>query len=280
MDSKDVFIHNLNTIMKDRRVSRKELAKGLNVPYTTLTDWCTGRIFPRVEKINMIADYFGIKKSDLLEEMIETEDNSLDDALDAFLLSACNKPAMRNDSEFVDIDNLFLEREEKKIMKNNSQIIDSLESKEDNQFTSDELEDIFLFTKVIDKENKKNLTSSHLPSALTIAERNLGRDFLRNFGPNYYLYFEKMTLSTVIKRKREYWLVQVVRCRAEGAYSYKVRDGFRFITADWDVDGDLDEKELKKLRCLVDKKTGEYIYYPKENIFHKVIRKLWFLVCK
>lgn len=79
MDSKDVFIHNLNTIMKDRRVSRKELAKGLNVPYTTLTDWCTGRIFPRVEKINMIADYFGIKKSDLLEEIIETEDDSLDD---------------------------------------------------------------------------------------------------------------------------------------------------------------------------------------------------------
>lgn len=79
MDSKDVFIHNLNTIMKDRKVSRKELAKGLNVPYTTLTDWCTGRIFPRVEKINMIADYFGIKKSDLLEEIIETEDDSLDD---------------------------------------------------------------------------------------------------------------------------------------------------------------------------------------------------------
>ena len=58
MDSKDVFIHNLNTIMKDRKVSRKELAKGLNVPYTTLTDWCTGRIFPRVEKINMIADVY------------------------------------------------------------------------------------------------------------------------------------------------------------------------------------------------------------------------------
>lgn len=79
MDSRDVFIHNLNTIMKDRKVSRKELAKGLNIPYTTLTDWCTGRIFPRVEKINMIADYFGIKKSDLIEEILEDEDDLLND---------------------------------------------------------------------------------------------------------------------------------------------------------------------------------------------------------
>ena len=66
-------------IMKERKVSRKELAKGLNVPYTTLTDQCTGRIFPRVEKINMIADYFGIKKSDLIEEMLEDEDDLLND---------------------------------------------------------------------------------------------------------------------------------------------------------------------------------------------------------
>lgn len=79
MDSRDVFIHNLNTIMKDRKVSRKDLAKGLNVPYTTLTDWCTGRIFPRVEKINMIAEYFNIKKSDLIEDMMESEDDSLSD---------------------------------------------------------------------------------------------------------------------------------------------------------------------------------------------------------
>lgn len=79
MDSRDVFIHNLNMIMKERKVSRKELAKGLNIPYTTLTDWCTGRIFPRVEKINMIADYFGIKKSDLIEEMLEDEDDLLND---------------------------------------------------------------------------------------------------------------------------------------------------------------------------------------------------------
>jgi repressor LexA len=79
MNSRDIFINNLKAIMKERKVSRRQLAEGLNVPYTTLTDWCTGRIFPRVEKINLIADYFNIKKSDLIEEITEEDDDSLYD---------------------------------------------------------------------------------------------------------------------------------------------------------------------------------------------------------
>ena len=65
--------------MKERKVSRRQLAEGLNIPYTTLTDWCTGRIFPRVEKINLIADYFNIKKSDLIEEITDEDDDALYD---------------------------------------------------------------------------------------------------------------------------------------------------------------------------------------------------------
>ena len=81
-------------------------------------------------------------------------------------------------------------------------------------------------------------------------------------------------MSTAKKKEREYWLVQVTECFYY--YTYISRDGSSFA----DGDGYLETRDLKKLRCLVDKKTGEYIYYPKENIFHKVIRKLWFLVCK
>ena len=79
MNSRDIFINNLKTIMKERKVSRRQLAEGLNIPYTTLTDWCTGRIFPRVEKINLIADYFNIKKSDLIEEITDEDDDALYD---------------------------------------------------------------------------------------------------------------------------------------------------------------------------------------------------------
>lgn len=79
MNSRDIFINNLKAIMKERKVSRRQLAEGLNIPYTTLTDWCTGRIFPRVEKINLIADYFNIKKSDLIEEITDEDDDTLYD---------------------------------------------------------------------------------------------------------------------------------------------------------------------------------------------------------
>ena len=79
MNSRDIFINNLKAIMKERKVSRRQLAEGLNIPYTTLTDWCTGRIFPRVEKINLIADYFNIKKSDLIEEITDEDDDALYD---------------------------------------------------------------------------------------------------------------------------------------------------------------------------------------------------------
>jgi repressor LexA len=79
MNSRDIFINNLKAIMKERKVSRRQLAEGLNIPYTTLTDWCTGRIFPRVEKINLIADYFNLKKSDLIEEITDEDDNALYD---------------------------------------------------------------------------------------------------------------------------------------------------------------------------------------------------------
>ena len=79
MNSRDIFINNLKAIMKERKVSRRQLAEGLNIHYTTLTDWCTGRIFPRVEKINLIADYFNIKKSDLIEEITDEDDDALYD---------------------------------------------------------------------------------------------------------------------------------------------------------------------------------------------------------
>ena len=35
--------------------------------YSTFCDWVNGNKYPRIEKIEMLARYFGIQKSDLIE---------------------------------------------------------------------------------------------------------------------------------------------------------------------------------------------------------------------
>lgn len=67
MDNKNVFASNLNHYMKLNKVSRKQLSEVLGLSYFTVTDWVKGKKYPRMDKVEMIADYFGIKKSDLIE---------------------------------------------------------------------------------------------------------------------------------------------------------------------------------------------------------------------
>lgn len=63
--SADFFKHNLNAIMKEKKINRVELAKKMDMPYTTLCDWCTGRIYPKREKIEMIAKALEVQYKDL-----------------------------------------------------------------------------------------------------------------------------------------------------------------------------------------------------------------------
>ena len=47
------------------------MSDAINVPYTTVTDWLKGKTYPRIDKIELMARYFGISKSDLIEEHSE-----------------------------------------------------------------------------------------------------------------------------------------------------------------------------------------------------------------
>ena len=69
MDNKEIFSINLRRLMEQRGVSRQDLSKILGVSYFTLSDWVNGKKYPRMDKVEMLATYFGILKSDLIEEM-------------------------------------------------------------------------------------------------------------------------------------------------------------------------------------------------------------------
>ncbi len=68
MTNKNVFSTNLKRYMALKGISRKDLANDLKISYYTVTDWVNGKKYPRMDKVEKLADYFGILKSDLIEE--------------------------------------------------------------------------------------------------------------------------------------------------------------------------------------------------------------------
>lgn len=71
LGNKPVMAANIKRYMKLKGINAKELSKALKVPYTTVLSWTKAEYYPRIDKIEMMSDYFGILKSDLIEEKSE-----------------------------------------------------------------------------------------------------------------------------------------------------------------------------------------------------------------
>ena len=67
LGNKEVFAKNLNYYMEKYGKTRNDIAKITNVPYSTVSSWCNALYYPRIDKIEMLANYFNILKSDLVE---------------------------------------------------------------------------------------------------------------------------------------------------------------------------------------------------------------------
>ena len=68
MDNKSIFANNLKRYMKLNDKSRKDISEALGISYYTVTDWVKGTKYPRMDKVEKLAQYFGVLKSDLIEE--------------------------------------------------------------------------------------------------------------------------------------------------------------------------------------------------------------------
>lgn len=78
LGNKEVFAKNLQKYVFRCSKDRKDIAKELGLPYSTLTDWLNARKYPRINNIEKVAAYFGVSKSDLIEDFDEMQrDNDL-----------------------------------------------------------------------------------------------------------------------------------------------------------------------------------------------------------
>ena len=71
LGNKEIFSKNLRYYIEKSGKDRKELAEIWGFPYSTVTEWVNGKKYPRIDRIEIMAAYFGILKSDLIEEKTE-----------------------------------------------------------------------------------------------------------------------------------------------------------------------------------------------------------------
>jgi len=68
-EMKEAFSQNLQFFMDKYGKDRNAVCDDLGIKYTTFTDWLKGNTYPRIDKIELLANYFNISKSSLIEPM-------------------------------------------------------------------------------------------------------------------------------------------------------------------------------------------------------------------
>lgn len=105
LGNREVMAANIKYFMTLHGKTRKQMCEDLGFAYSTFSDWVNGKKYPRIDKIEMMANYFNISKADLVErkqkiELTETVGNiyKLDKIKLPFLGKvACGEPIFAND---------------------------------------------------------------------------------------------------------------------------------------------------------------------------------------
>jgi repressor LexA len=71
LGNKETFAKNLAYYLERSGKDQKVVAEDVGVAPSTFNEWMKAKKYPRIDKIEMLANYFGILKSDLIEEVTE-----------------------------------------------------------------------------------------------------------------------------------------------------------------------------------------------------------------
>ena len=71
LGNKEIFAKNLAYYLEKSGRDQKVVAEVVGVAPSTFNEWMKAKKYPRIDKIEMLANYFGVLKSDLIEEVSE-----------------------------------------------------------------------------------------------------------------------------------------------------------------------------------------------------------------
>lgn len=127
--SKEVFAENLKRYMDAKGITQKELAEIVGVSATSVNEWIKAKKYPRIDKIEIMANYFHILKSDLIEdkkdqradrEKMQKKNDTMTDIVmrmrtDSDFLYIVESLHTRNDSEIMELMKTLLSLDDEKI---------------------------------------------------------------------------------------------------------------------------------------------------------------------
>lgn len=95
-ENKRIMAQNIRRYMEMKGVTNQQVCDALGFKYTTFMDWIKGVTYPRIGKVEAMAQYFGCEKSDLIEDKKEKptipEDDRLSESQKALMQFAMSVP--------------------------------------------------------------------------------------------------------------------------------------------------------------------------------------------
>ena len=94
VENREVMARNIKHYMEKMGVNATEVCRALGIKQNTFSDWLHAKTYPRIDKIELMARYFGVSKSALVEDQGNVKE---------FILSNDEKiviRTMRSDQEF------------------------------------------------------------------------------------------------------------------------------------------------------------------------------------
>lgn len=74
LGNKKVMSYNIKRLLKEHNKTRRDLAKATGINYNTMSSWIQGKSYPRIDRIELMANYFHVPKSALVERQSKPDD--------------------------------------------------------------------------------------------------------------------------------------------------------------------------------------------------------------
>lgn len=76
-NSREVLATNIRRLLKEKNKTQNELAEYVGVSKTTVSEWIAAKKYPRIEKIQAIAEYFDVYRSDITESKVKNQSKAV-----------------------------------------------------------------------------------------------------------------------------------------------------------------------------------------------------------